>query len=183
MKKGRFGLVLCFYPIAAFAAVILKQPLLCLALLGFAVFLEKDEWAGRQTIQATALALLVSFFDQMVPWFVSLFNLTFLAGFFNIVTSVLLALIYLAAIVLSVLGILRVMKDREANIPLASDLAYRLYGQQKPRPIPMQGIPPYGVQPPMGQVPPQQQPETASPMAAQPNIPQENGPHFHEDPQ
>ena len=52
MRKGKFGIVLCFYPIAAFAAVILNSPLICAALTAAAVFLEKDEWTGRQTVQA-----------------------------------------------------------------------------------------------------------------------------------
>ena len=43
MKKGKFGIVLCFYPIAAFAAVILDSPLICLILVMAAIFLEQDE--------------------------------------------------------------------------------------------------------------------------------------------
>ena len=57
MRKGKFGIVLCFYPIAAFAAVILNSPLICAALTAVAVFLEKDEWTGRQTVDRKSTRL------------------------------------------------------------------------------------------------------------------------------
>ena len=65
MKKGKFGIVLCFYPIAAFAAVILNAPIICFALAAAAIFIERDEWAGRQTLQAWMVSALVYFFDKV----------------------------------------------------------------------------------------------------------------------
>lgn len=148
MKKGSFGLVLCFYPIAAFICVILRQSLLCAVFLALAIFLEKDEWAGRQTVQAWGLSLLVSLFGDAVPWVVSLIPFSFLSNALSIVASVLSAIVYLGAIILSVMSIVRVMKDQEADVPLLSELAYRLYGKAKPAPKPGQYPPPYVPQQP-----------------------------------
>ena len=97
------------------------------------------------------------------------------------------ALVYLAAIITSMVAITRVMKDQEASLPGLDRLAYRAYGKQKPRPMPGQYPPPYGVQPPYahpyqqpGQpYPPQpgpyQQPPQA-PQQPQPPVPPQNGP-------
>lgn len=158
MKKGKFGIVLCFYPIVGFACVILQQPFLCALLLALAIFLEKDEWAGRQTFQAWVLSLVVAFFSECVPWAVGLFSLSFITDIFSTIASVVSAIIYVGAIVFSILGILRVAKDQEANIPLASDLSYRIYGKRAPRPIPGQYPPPYGAQYPVQSPAPSQAP-------------------------
>ena len=96
-------------------------------------------------------------------------------------------LVYLAAILISIVAIVRLSRDREADLPGLSGLAYRAYGKQKPRPMPGQYPPPYGVQPPYahpyqqpGQpYPPQpgpyQQPPQA-PQQPQPPVPPQNGP-------
>jgi len=70
--------------------------------------------------------------------------------------------VYLLAIVISVLAITRVMKDREAGLPLLSDLAYWAFGLRKPRPAPGPYTPPPFQQPGPGQpVPPPPQPGPA----------------------
>jgi len=184
MKRGRFGIVLCFYPILAFAAAILKLPLLCALLFLIVIVKEKDEWAGRQTLQALMLSLIVCFFTNIVPWAASLITLPFFSRILTTAATVLSVLVYLAAIVFSILGIVRVMKDQEADLPLLSDLAYRFYGQRKPKPIPGRYPPPYngsqpGQAPPQYQQPPQygapQQPYPG-PQAGQNGDPRQNGP-------
>lgn len=139
MKKGKFGILLCFYPIAAFAAVILNVPLAAAALAAVAVFLEKDEWAGRQTLQALMAAVLVAFF-QGLPTAVNKFFyfIPFFSNVLSVASSILSFVVYLAAIILSILCILRVSKGGEANFPLLSSLAYRIYGKVRPRPAPVQ---------------------------------------------
>lgn len=174
LKKGKFGLVLCLYPIVGFVCVILRQPLLCAAVLALAVFLEKDPWAGRQTFQAWSLSLIVFFFDSVLTWLAALvYNVLSgvafsLAGFFSGFISVVSALIYLTAIVFSIIGILRVMKDEEAKIPLLADLSYRIYGQRKPRPVSVQPVAPVPSDAPVPPVPPFQ------PTAGQSQVPQQS---------
>ncbi len=150
MKKGRFGLVLCFYPIAAFLCAVLRLPLLCFLLAGAAIFVERDEWTGRQTLQAFFLSLLAAFFTELVPWGAALIDIPVLSSVLGVVATVLNVVFYLLVVILSVFGIIRVSKDQETDLPLLADLAYLLYGKKKPRPAgqfypPQQ--PPYPQQP------------------------------------
>ncbi len=151
MGKGRFGLVLSIYPILAFIGVILGQPLLCALLFAAAVFAERDEWAGRQSLQALGLSIAAAAlrgvllgFARLLPGYGGFF------GFLSTAARLLAALVYLAAILVSIVAIVRVMKGQEANLPGLSALAYRAYGKQPPRPFPGAYPPPPYQQPPYG---------------------------------
>ena len=146
MKKGKFGIVLCFYPILAFAAVILQAFWLCALVLAVAVFLEKDEWTGRQTLQAGFLAAVVWFFSNAFRTLASLVPIPFLSDIVRTVATVLSVIVYLGGLVLSILAITRVMKEQEADLPLLSDLAHRVYGKRPAKPVSYSQ--PYG-QPPV----------------------------------
>ncbi len=170
MRKGKFGIVLYFYPLLAFAAVILKAPWVCTLLLAVSVFVEKDEWAGRQTLQAWFLSLIVSFFSDALITVVSWVSFSFFSNVLSIAATVLSVIVYLGAIVLSILAITRVMKEQEADIPLLCEISYRLYGKSRPKPVTYAqpfSAPPQAGQPPYA--PPQQpfQPGPGVPPAGQ----------------
>lgn len=188
MRKGKLGVVVCLYPILGFVCVILNQPLLCALIFGFVLVVERDEWAGRQCLQAVGLSAIAVVLRELLVYSVNLFPVYI--DFFHFLSTAfgtLSALVYLAAIITSMVAITRVMKDQEASLPGLDRLAYRAYGKQKPRPMPGQYPPPYGVQPPYahpyqqpGQpYPPQpgpyQQPPQA-PQQPQPPVPPQNGP-------
>ncbi len=188
MRKGKLGVVVCLYPILGFVCVILNQPLLCALIFGFVLVAERDEWAGRQTLQALGLSAIAVVLRELLVYSVNLFPVYI--DFFHFLSTAfgtLSALVYLAAIITSMVAITRVMKDQEASLPGLDRLAYRAYGKQKPQPMPGQYPPPYGVQPPYahpyqqpGQpYPPQpgpyQQPPQA-PQQPQPPVPPQNGP-------
>ena len=171
-----------------FVCVILNQPLLCALIFGFVLVAERDEWAGRQTLQALGLSAIAVVLRELLVYSVNLFPVYI--DFFHFLSTAfgtLSALVYLAAIITSMVAITRVMKDQEASLPGLDRLAYRAYGKQKPQPMPGQYPPPYGVQPPYahpyqqpGQpYPPQpgpyQQPPQA-PQQPQPPVPPQNGP-------
>lgn len=166
MRKGKFGVVLCLYPIVGFACVILNQPLLCAAVFALALIAERDPWAGRQTLQAFALSAVTAVLRSVLAFVVQLFPGDYYSWgvlrYLSVALSALSALVYLLAIVISVLAITRVMKDREAGLPLLSDLAYWAFGLRKPRPAPGPYTPPPFQQPGPGQpVPPPPQPGPA----------------------
>lgn len=188
MRKGKLGVVVCLYPILGFVCVILNQPLLCALIFGFVLVAERDEWAGWQCLQAVGLSAIAVVLRELLVYSVNLFPVYI--DFFHFLSTAfgtLSALVYLAAIITSMVAITRVMKDQEASLPGLDRLAYRAYGKQKPRPMPGQYPPPYGVQPPYahpyqqpGQpYPPQpgpyQQPPQA-PQQPQPPVPPQNGP-------
>lgn len=169
MRKGRFGVVLCLYPILAFTGVILHQPLLCALFFLLALLAERDEWASRQSLQALALGLVSYGLGKILNGVGSLLpEYTTLHYVFSTVFALVSNLVYLAAIVLSIVAIVRVLKDQEADLPGFSALAYRAFGKQKPRPIyPGQMPPPYTPgqppYPPQGPVPPQNGPSGPPP--------------------
>ena len=181
MRKGKLGVVVCLYPILGFVCVILNQPLLCALIFGFVLVAERDEWAGRQCLQAVELSAIAVYSVNLFPVYIDFFH------FLSTAFGTLSALVYLAAIITSMVAMVRLSRDREADLPGLSGLAYRAYGKQKPRPMPGQYPPPYGVQPPYahpyqqpGQpYPPQpgpyQQPPQA-PQQPQPPVPPQNGP-------
>lgn len=166
MRKGKFSVVLCLYPIVGFACVILNQPLLCAAVFALALIAERDPWAGRQTLQAFALSAVTAVLRSVLAFVVQLFPGDYYSWgvlrYLSVALGALSALVYLLAIVISVLAITRVMKDREAGLPLLSDLAYWAFGLRKPRPAPGPYTPPPFQQPGPGQpVPPPPQPGPA----------------------
>ena len=154
MRKGRFGLVLCAYPIVAFVGVILNQPIVCALVFGVALLAERDEWTGRQTLQALALSVITYVFRWIVGFVITRMDVNFILAALGAAS----AIIYLLAIVASILGILRVMRGREADLPLLSDLSYRAYGKRKPQPQPFPGQYPPPFQQPGQPVPPSYQP-------------------------
>lgn len=175
MKKGKFGILLSYYGVLAFALVILRQPILCAAVMLVAVLFEKDEWLGRQTIQAFLLSVTVSFFySGALSSLLSYMSYTFIFGALSTVFTIIGGLIYIAAIVFSVIGIIHNLKGEEAGIPLFSQLANKAYGkavpkytspfnQQSPQGYP---VPPANTPPPSastGYVPPQQPSAPAAP--------------------
>lgn len=180
MRKGKFGVVLCLYPLLGFAAVILDQPLLCAAIFGFVVLAERDPWAGRQTLQALLLSMVVSGLRNVLVLGVNSLP-TYLRFFYflSLAASVVSGLIFLAGIVISIVAMVRVAREKEANLPLLAELAYRAYGQRRPAPqppMPGQYPPPYGGQPPyppyQGQAP--YQPGYVPPQPVPPPHPAQN---------
>lgn len=160
MKQGKFGLCLAFYAVLAFVLALLKQPLLCGLLLGFVLLAEGDRWAVRQVLQGFILSLVSTFFLETTYTLVSILvphSFGFFYDFVYGVLRVVSVLVYAGLLVLCVMAILRVCRDQDANIPLLSSLAYRAFGEQKPRPVKQQPVFP---QAPYGQpvpYPPQQQ--------------------------
>lgn len=175
MKKGKFGIVLCFYPIAAFVAAILNAPLICAGLAAAAAFLERDEWAARQSLQAWMLSALVYFLRTAAGWGLSDLSIPVVSHLLSVTSTILLALVSLAGLFFSILGIVRTVKGGEANIPLLCDLAYRAYGKVKPRPAASapQYVPynPAQSQPFPGQNVPSYPASPAQPNGPQPNAP------------
>lgn len=161
MNIGKNGIKLSTYAITAFVLALLGQTLLCALLLAFVLISEKDEWAVRQCMQAFFL----TFASVLIALATAL--LMMLGAFLTAVTggfgAILLVLFMLAPGVLSVLvlvftimGLVRVVKGGEANIPILSKLAYRAYGKMPPAPMPAPyGQPYYGQPMPGAPYPPQ----------------------------
>ena len=138
MRKGKLGVVVCLYPILGFVCVILNQPLLCALIFGFVLVAERDEWAGRQTLQALGLSAITAvvvhvlhYIGEAVPSYYSGF-FAFLSGAF----SVLSMLVYLAAILISIVAIVRLSRDRKPTFPASPAWPTALTASRSPGPCP-----------------------------------------------
>lgn len=131
-KKGISGIRLGYLAALAFLFAIAGQALLCGAMLLVAIFVEKDEWLSRQALQALLLRLVF----QAISWIFSgiysgLAWLDFFSIFSN-VFGVIEGICFLLLCLLGIIGIYNVLKDKEADLPVLSGIAYKAYGKVRP---------------------------------------------------
>lgn len=175
MKKGKAGICLGYLAALSFLLVIFNQPLLCGLLMLVAIFVEKDEWLSRQSMQAFLLVLASNLLTSFLPNVFTTYGTLSLIGYsaLTIVLSVLSLCVSIIALVFAILAITRVVKENEADIPIAASFAYKAYGFVKPSFTPpvQQYYQPPVQQAPQAQQPPMQQQQTAQ--QQQPVAPQQ----------
>lgn len=125
MRKSKYGFSMHIYAVLGFIFAMVRLPILCLALLLFVHFVEKDEWISRQILCSLIISLIIFIFNPVLMEIAEIIPL--FSSIISVVVRVASAIVYGISAVLSVLGILRVMKDNEANLPLISPLADLIY--------------------------------------------------------
>lgn len=151
MEKGKFGIRLSFYAVAAFFFVLFGNLTVLTLLAGAVIFIEKDEWASRQVIQAILLSLfssIVSFCFSVVSfmnWFgwadygTSLYKIY---SFWNRLESIVSYPVRILIYILTIVAIIKTSKGQDAGIPLASNFANWAYGKIEAKPAaPAQAAP------------------------------------------
>ena len=138
MEKGKLGIRLSVYAVLAFILAAFGLYLGIIGLLAVVLIAEKDEWAGRQVLQALMLCLLPSvvgiFFHvfDFMDWFgwasygSAVCKIAVIWSRFN---SVIDWLVNIAVYVFAMIGILNVSKGKEAGIPVFSSFANWAYGK------------------------------------------------------
>ena len=136
MKKGNFGIQLCLYTILAFIMAYFGNATVLFLLAGAVIFLERDEWAGRQVIQAIGLyfarTLINIFWNFINSGFHSI--LSFFSGIsqitkiWNMGDTIVDFIVAALMLVFCIVGILNNMKGKDANIIGVSKLADWAYG-------------------------------------------------------
>ncbi len=165
MEKGKFGIRLAFYGVAAFALAIFGNYTALLLLAAATIFVEKDEWASRQVIQALCLYtlpyLVNAAFDVLgfFNWFGWSSNGIIYGIYrgFSRVESIVSFIVNIAVILFAFMGIMKNAKGQEAGIPGAEKFAQWVYGKVAPKPVYVQQ-PMQPVQQPVQQAAPVQQP-------------------------
>lgn len=149
---------LAYIAILAFLMALFGQTLICTLIMLVAIFYERDEWLGRQTIQAFLLCVV----SALLP---NLFQLTLSSlGLYAITTAISVAafVLWLLSAIFSIIAIARCLREQDADIPIASSFAYKAYGFLKPTFIPPQNT--YIPHPPMqNQAPQASQPQQPAP--------------------
>lgn len=161
MEKGKFGIRMAFYAVLAFILVIFGYSTALFLLAGVVMFVEKDEWASRQVIQAICLLLTSAAISVFFGLFSFVYAIPIIGSIWGTLVSVVESLVDIAILVFVIIALVKVAKGKEAGVPLADKFAYWAYGKvvAKPQPVaqpmqqPMQQAP---VQQPVAQ--PMQQP-------------------------
>lgn len=138
MRKGKFNIVLALYAVTAMILAIFGQILALIVLTGFVIAAENDEWTSKQCLQAFAalainnvFSLAVELIEKPFDWlslvvsadtyvkfvyhFDRFFNFT--ASAFDVIITVFL-----------IIGVINVVKEKDAKIPFASNFADWAYG-------------------------------------------------------
>lgn len=150
MKKGKFGVVLGFYALAAFIFALFGNILPIVGITLFVIAVEKDEWSSKLCIEAGSLVVIKWIFAQLViivekpvDWlgtfitnsgfykFESIYDGIF--SFLNDLTTVLVT-------VFIIIGIIKAIKGKEGGVPLVSKIGDWAYATvtAKPAPAPAQ---------------------------------------------
>lgn len=143
MKKGTLGIRLAFYGVLAFVLGYLGYSTLLFLVLGVALLVEKDEWTVRQVLQAVVLCFITIIVRNLFNAVDFVGDIPFIGAVWNVVTNIIEAVLELIVFACAVAGIIKNMKDQDAGIPLAKNIADWAYGvvKAKAAPAPVQAIP------------------------------------------
>ncbi|MDL2214115.1 hypothetical protein LJB76_00980 [Clostridia bacterium OttesenSCG-928-O13] len=149
--------------------VFFNQYLLCGLLAGMVIVVEKDEWLSRQTLQAFGLSFMFIISDWIAGAFAGFGDglLSLITGPLSIITTIISLIVWIPAVVFTIMGWVRAAKGEEARLPILGKWAYKAYGFMAQQPAYQQGgYPPQG-----GQPYPPQQPMQGQPPVGQPGMP------------
>jgi hypothetical protein len=160
MIKGKFGISLTALAILAFVLCFFDLTVVLVLLVAYAFLIEKDEWLTRQAFQAlylniayitaiTVVGWIFSFFITILNW-AKAFGASAVLGEAD---SFIKFLLGIALFVCALLAVLRLLKDKNASLPVLGKLTdYTMGIIEKPAAPPPQAAPsfqaPAPVQPP-----------------------------------
>lgn len=158
MQKGKFGFKLWVYPVLAMAFFVLDQFFLGALAVGFAIAAEKNEWVSHQVLQVLIFGTFAGIANMVIDGIAWLFALgsaiPMMAVAGGIVCGILYAAVFVFLVVFYILGFTRVVKGKDAKLPIACKIANHAFGLVAARPQP-----PVQPQAPQYQVPPYQAPQ------------------------
>lgn len=127
MEKGQFGIRISFYTVLAFILAYLGYSTALFLVAGIVIFVEKNEWAGRQVIQAICLCFIDNIYNVIINIFSPLRMLPFLGTAWNVTTGYASSAISILVFVFCVVGILNNLNGKDASIVGASRFAAWAY--------------------------------------------------------
>lgn len=128
MKKGNLGIRLAVYGVAAFILSYVGSSTVLFLVLGIALIAEKNEWAVRQVIQAIVLFYLASIVRSVLGLADFIEAVPVIGSIWNALTGIIYSLIDLVVLACAVVGIIKNLKDEDADIPVARKVADWVYG-------------------------------------------------------
>jgi hypothetical protein len=128
MEKGKFGIRLCFYTVLAFILAYLGYSTALFLLAGVVIFVEQNEWAGRQVIQAICLCVIQNLVSTVLNILNPIYKVPVLGNVWGVVDSLIASVLSILVLVFCVVGIVKNLNGKEANIIGASKFADWAYG-------------------------------------------------------
>lgn len=143
--KGNYGIRLAAYTVLAFLLAYFGSTTLLFLVLGVVLLAEKNEWATRQVLQALVLCYVgmivrnvLNIFDfvydipSMFIDITALYNIaSVLVKIWSTIEGLINWVVDLAVLVMIIVGIIRNLKDQDANIPVVKDVVNWVYGIAK----------------------------------------------------
>lgn len=123
MEKGKLGIRVAFYGVAAFVLAYLGSTTLLFLMAGVVLLAEKNEWAFRQVIQAIGLCLVGSLVRNVLGIFDFLYSIPYISSVWNVIIDIIYKAIEIVVLALAVVGVLKNMKGDDASLPLLSKMA------------------------------------------------------------
>lgn len=128
MRKDNFGICLSFYAVLAFVLAMLGYTTLVALLLGFVIVVHKDQWLSMQVMQAFFLSIISGLVSIIIDIISPVYSIpiigAIISGLFGVVTSV----ISLVILVFAIIGISKVAKEQDANLPIVKTFAEKAFG-------------------------------------------------------
>jgi hypothetical protein len=128
MEKGKFGIRMCFYTTLAFILAYLGYSTALFLLAGVVIFVEQNEWAGRQVIQAICLCIVQNLVSTLLNILDPVYKIPVLGTVWGVVDSLVASILSILVLVFCIIGIVKNVKGKEANIIGASKFADWAYG-------------------------------------------------------
>jgi hypothetical protein len=131
MKVGNTGLSLGFYAAFAFILALIGQMTLATLLLAFVIIAEKDEWLTLQVLQALILIVCSNVLSSVMRIFRVFTMVPVVGRLLSVVLDRSNELVSVILIIFAVMGIVKVIKGKDADIPGVATLAKWLLGKKQ----------------------------------------------------
>ncbi len=128
MEKGKYGIRMCFYTVSAFLLAYLGYSTVLFLLAGVVIFVERNEWAGRQVIQAICLCLVENLVDHLLSMLSLMYRVPIISNIWGVVVDLIGSGLGILVLVFCLVGILKNLKGQEAGIIGADKFADWAYG-------------------------------------------------------
>ena len=130
MTKGHLGLNLAAVAVLGFVLAFFGFLEALILLVAYALLIEKDVWLTRQTLQALYLKLVYQAALTVIGWaflllekLFGLFKATRIVAALANINNFIDTILYICLFLLCALAVIRLIKEHDADIPLAGNLA------------------------------------------------------------
>lgn len=142
MSKGIFGLRLSAIAVLIFVICFFGSIEVLILLAAYALLIEKNRWLIKQAFQALYLKLGYMIALTAVGWIFDFFRFLFgWSAFLGTVHTILNFIIGVILLLLTLLAILRVMREEDADLPVFGNLADHTMDAVAPQTAPKPPVP------------------------------------------